>query len=173
MADETRLVPIQGAAVAATPVPVNVAELEPAVVGALELLAKCIPDLRRPLPETVRKARSGRTVSREAVTAIIAMVESSPRLRQIASLDPAHAREVVASADAYRAVAEHLKMLLDAVKHTAEARWAEVASSAVRAYHMATLMTDEQDPELAGHIANIRTHLGRRNGATGKKRKKA
>ena len=163
---------MQDVAIVPAPSPVPVAELEPTIVGALEVLAKCIPDLRRPLPETARKVRAGRTVSREAVTAIVSMVESSPRLQQLTALDPAHAREVLASADAYRAVAEHLEMLLGAVKHTAEARWAEVASSAVRAYHMATIMTDEQDPELAGHIATIRPHLGRRNGATGKKRKK-
>jgi hypothetical protein len=57
------------------------------------------------------------------------------------------------------------------VKYTAEARWAELTAEAMAAYGIAGVFAKKQkDAHLAAHLATIRRHLGRRNGATRKKK---
>ena len=180
MDDETRLITTgdsRALAVSETTaiVPVAVDELATKVIAALDLLAAIIPDLRKPHPETAPKVRGARTVSREAVTSIVAMVEASPALQTLKTMDTERAHEILSSSDAYRLVAERLEMLLTQVKYTSEARWAEVAAEAMSSYHMAGILArrgrDSERGELAAHLATIRKHLGRRNAATGKKKK--
>ena len=79
MNDETRLVPVRDEralteAEPTAPVPVSVDELATKVVDALDMIAAIIPDLRTPHPATAKQVRGGRTVSREAVNSIVAMV---------------------------------------------------------------------------------------------------
>jgi hypothetical protein len=177
MDDETRLVPAQERtgfteteATALTPV---ARELATKVVAALDMLAAIIPDLRKPHPATARKVRGARTISREAVSSIAAMADASPYLQAIKAMNTDRAREVLASMDDYRLLAERLEMLMADVKYTAEARWAEVVAEAMHAYRMASIYADDpSDAELAAHVATIRRHLGRRNAATGKRKKK-
>ncbi|HJQ41160.1 MAG TPA: hypothetical protein VKB93_28820 [Thermoanaerobaculia bacterium] len=177
MNDETQLVPTGTEAVA--PVPVAVDELATKVVAALEVIAAIIPDLRKPHPATAKKVRGGRTVSREAVGSILAMVEASPALQNfidqnLIGMNLDRTREVLSSADDYRLLGERLEMLCAQVKYTAEARWAEVVAQAMHAYHMACILAgDPKEAELAAHVATIRRHLGRRNGATGKRTKES
>ena len=162
--DETRLVPTAA-------VPVAVEELAAKVVAAPDMIAGIIPDLRKPHPATAKKVRGARTVSREAVSSIIAMVEASPVLQNMNTMNTERAREVLSSADAYRLLGERLDMLRAQVKYTAEARWAEVVAQAMHAYTMASILADDpKDAELAAHVATIRRHLGRRNAATGKRK---
>ena len=147
-------------------------ELATKVIAALDVIAAIIPDLRKPHPATRAKVHSGRTVSREAVVSIIAMVESSKALQRMKVMDTGHAREVVQSRDDYRLLAERLEELHAQVKFTIEARWAEVAREAMRAFRMAAAIADKdpREGELSAHLETIRRHLGRRNAATGKKR---
>lgn len=175
MKDETRLVPAQDESAliepeTTAPVPVAIDELATKLVTALDMLAAIIPDLRKPHPATAKKVRGARTVSRQAVRSIVAMVESSPVLQKMKKMNTERAREVLSSADAYRIVGERLDRLCAQVKYTAEARWAEVVAEAIHLYSLASVLA-ENDAELAAHIAVIRRHLGRRNAAT-KKRKK-
>jgi len=179
MDEETRLVPRRDSMTAApnevavVPAPATLDELTTKVVAALDVVTALIPDLRKPHPSTAKRVRGARTVSREAVTSIVAMVESSPMLQRLVSFDPNHAREVLESIDGFRIVAERVAMLLAQVKYTNEERWAEVVGKAMTAYQTAaTLARDPSDAELAAHVATIRRHLGRRNAATGKKRGK-
>lgn len=177
MNDETRLVPVrdEGAltdAEPAAPVPVSVDELTTKVVAALDMIAAIIPDLRTPHPASAKQVRGGRTVSREAVHSIVALVEASPRLQKVTQMDTARAREVLGSADAYRLLGERLDLLRAQVRYTAEARWAEVAAQAMLAYSVASVLADDPtEPELATRVETVRRHLGRRNGATGKRKK--
>ena len=175
MKDETRLVPAQnGSALTdverAAPVPVTIDELDTKLVAALDMIAARVPDLRKPHPATAKKVRAGRTVSRQAVSSIIAMVEASPVLQEMKTMNTEKAREVLSSADAYRLLGERLERLAAQVKYTAEARWAEVSAEALHAYSLASVLADPRDPELAAHVATIRGHLGRRNAATGKRK---
>lgn len=176
--DETRLVPAEDESVLTVvertaPVPVTVHELATKVVAALDLIAAIIPDLRTPQPATAKKVRGARTVSREAVNSIVAMFEASPVLQRMGTMDLDRLREVLSSADGYRLLGERLDMLSTQVKYTAEARWSEAVSEAMYTYTMATtLAADPAHADLAPHVATIRRHLGRRNAATGKKRKK-
>jgi len=177
MDDETRLVPAHDRAALTEAettalVPVGVDELATKVIAALDMLAAIIPDLRKPHPATVRKVRGARTISREAVSSIVAMTDASPFLQAMKTMNTDRAREVLASMDDYRLVAERLEILLASVKYTAEARWAEVVAEAMHSYRMASTVADDpRDADLAAHVATIRRHLGRRNAATGRRKK--
>jgi hypothetical protein len=178
MDDETRLVPAQdGSALTeketTATVPVALDELATKIVAALGMIAALIPDLRKPHPATAKKVRGARTVSREAVSSILAMVEASSMLQRILPMNIDRAHEVLSSVDDYRILGERLEVLCAQVKYTGEARWAEVVAQAMQAYAIAsTLAEDPQEAELAAHVATIRRHLGRRNAATGKRTKK-
>jgi hypothetical protein len=178
MDEENRLVPVQltravAGAETTVPAPVEIEELTTTVVAALDLIARIIPDLRTPHPATARKVRGGRTVPREAVVGIIAMVEASPALQEMNLLNTARAREVLEHDDGFRVLDERLKRLRRQVRYTVEARWAEVASEAMDAYSMAAYLAKKpRYADLAAHLATIRRHLARTNGSTATKKKK-
>lgn len=179
MKEETQLVQTQlnralAGAETTAPVPVAVYELTTKVVAALDLIAALIPDLRKPHPATEKKVRGGRTVPREAVVSIVAMVESSRTLQELNLLDTERAHEVLEYDDGFRVLDEQLQRLRRQVLHTVEARWAEVASQAMHAYAIArSLAKDPRDADLAAHVTTIRKHLGRKNGASGGKKGRA
>ena len=172
MDEETRLVPIQHGntpAVEETAL-VDAGELAGTIVAALDVIASLIPNLRAPHPTTARRVRGARTISREAVRSIVAAVEALPNLRALTSFDTNRARYVLESMDDLRLVTERLAMLQTKLKFTVESHWAEVVVEALNAYGVArALASDPDETEAAAHVANIRRHLGRRNGATGKK----
>ncbi|HET8773389.1 MAG TPA: hypothetical protein VFP80_06350 [Thermoanaerobaculia bacterium] len=177
MDEETRLVRTQvtsalaGKGTAAI-APVGIDELTTKVVAALDVIAALIPDLRTPHPRTAKKVRGGRTVPREAVVSIVAMVESSVPLQEMNLLNTERAHEVLEFDDGFRVLDEQLERLRAQVRYTVEARWAEIASDAMDAYHMAKhIAKEERHAGLAPHIATIRRHLGRTNDAKAKRRK--
>lgn len=173
MDEETRLVPTQvlnalqnAGTLALTPVGVH--ELATKVVAALDIIAAIIPDLRTPHPKTAKKVRGGRTVRREAIISIVAMVEASPGLQQMKLLNIERAHEIIEKDNAFQVLDERLEKLRKQVRYTVEARWAELVSEAMDAYHMAKqLAKDPRYADLAAHIAVIKSHL-----AKGKKKKK-
>ena len=177
MNEETRLVPAQVISALAAEetmsyAPVAVAELTTKVIAAIDLIAALIPDLRKPHPETKKQVRGARTVPREAIVAIVAMVESSRVLQspQLVDIDRAH--EVLQFDDGFRVLDQRIEMLRAQVSFTVEARWAELVTEAMAAYYMAKRYAkNPRYPELAQHIATIRGHLDRKNGTTGKKKK--
>ena len=134
------------------------------------MIPALIPDLRKPQPETAKKVRGARTVSREAVVSILAMAESCPALPKIMNCERTH--EVLESTDAFRLLGERIERLQAQVKYTLEARWAEVVGSAMAMYFVADKLAKKpENADLVPHVATIRRHLGRRNGATGKRKK--
>jgi hypothetical protein len=178
MDEETRLVPAQLTRAltneeTTTLAPVALDEVSTKIVAAIDLIASLIPDLRTPHPRTANQVRGGRTVPREAVVAIIAMIEASDAIRELNLLDPEHAREVVELDDNYRILDERLDRLRRQVRYTVEARWAEVASHAMDAYWMAKRFAKEpRYADLAAHVATIKRHMDRTNATTGKKKQK-
>jgi hypothetical protein len=179
MSKETRLVPSQAPHALshidiASLAPVTLEELTTTVIAGLNIIAAIIPDLRVPHPATKKKVRGARTVPREAVISIIAMVEASLVLQGMQILNLARAREVVEHDHGFRVLDERIEMLRKQVRYTMEARWAEVTSEAMAAYHVAKrLAKDPRYAELAAHLDTIRRHLGRKNGTTAKKQKTA
>ncbi len=177
MDDETRLVPAEVTSALAGEetlpfAPVAVAELTTKMIAAIDLLAALIPDLRKPHPKTKKQVRGARTVPRDAIVAIVAMVESSRVLQtpQLVDLDRAH--EVLQFDDGFRVLDQRIEMLRAQVSYTVEARWTELVTEAMTAYHMAKRYAkDPRYPELAQHVATIRGHLDRTNGTTGRKKK--
>lgn len=177
MNDETGLVPVEVTAALAGKesmpfAPVAVAELTTKMIAAIDLLAALIPDLRKPHPETKKRVRGARTVPRDAIVAIVAMVESSRMLQSLRLVDIDRAHEVLQFDDGFRVLDQRIEMLRAQVSYTVEARWAELVTEAMDAYHMAKRYAkDPSNPELAQHVATIRGHLDRKNGTTGKKKK--
>ena len=175
MDEETR-VSVQSTSVTAREVtdvaPLAASELAEKIVAALDAIAARIPDLRAPQPETAKRVRSARTVSRDAILAIIDAVEATPQLQRLAKLDPEHAQEEAEALDALRLVNDRITMLQSRIRYTIEARRAELVSSLMHAYTVGNALADERDPELLAHLANIRRHLGRKNGATARKARK-
>lgn len=176
MNDETRLVPAEvTSALAAETMPfapVTVAELTTKMIAAIDLIAALIPDLRKPHPDTKKRVRGARTVPREAIVAIVAMVESSRVLQSPQLVDIERAHEVLQFDDGFRVLDQRIEMLRAQVSYTVEARWAELVREAMNAYHLAKRYAkDPGYPELAQHVATIRGHLNRKNATTGKKKK--
>ena len=177
MDEENRLVPAQVLfALANTETralaPVGVEELATKVVAALDIIATVIPDLRTPHPATAARVRGARTISRETILSIVAMVESSPALQDMNLMNTGRAHEVLAFDDGFRVLDERLERLRAQIRYTVEARWAEIAGEAMDAYHMAGRLAKEpRYAGLAAHLETIRRHLGRRNAATGKRKK--
>jgi hypothetical protein len=165
--EETRLVAPPGASSpsdAETPsLPAtNAAEkLAANVLTALALIADRM-ELQSPHPETARRVRGARTVSREFVIALIAAVEARPELQALETFDINEAREVLQSNDSVRTVADRLAMLLSSVNYTMEARWAKIAHAALDTYRLASAMAfDPANGALAAHVEILRRHLGR------------
>ena len=177
MNDETRLVPAQVTSALApeeirTLTPVAVAELTTKIIAAIDLITALIPDLRKPHPNTKKKVRGARTVPREAIVAIVAMVESSRVLQSPQLVDLERAHEVLQFDDGFRVLDQRIEMLRAQVSYTVEARWAELVADAMDVYRIAKRYAkDPRYPELAQHVATIRGHLDRKNGTTGKKKK--
>jgi hypothetical protein len=153
--------------------PVAVEEVAAKFVAALDLIAALIPDLRTPHPATAKKVRGARTVPREAILSIVAMVESSSVLQSMNLLDTGRAHEVLEYDDNFRVLDERLERLRAQVRYTTEARWAEIASQAMDAYALARRLAKEpRYADLAAHLATIRRHLDRTNGKKEKKKAK-
>jgi hypothetical protein len=176
MDEETRIVSVQSTTVTGREVtdvaPLAASELAEKIVAALDAIAARIPDLRAPQPETAKRVRGARTVPRDAILAIIDAIEAVEVLQRLCKLDPDRIQEEFEALDALRLVNDRLTMLQSRVRYTIEARWAEMVSSLIHAYTVGNAMADERDPELLAHLANIRRHLGRKNGAAGKRARK-
>ena len=119
----------------------------------------------------MKKVRGGRTVPREAVIAIIAMVESSFAIRSMNLLDPEHAPR---SSSSTTSTAHSTNG-----SNGSAARSATPSKRGGRRWHprpwMRTcwrkrLAKEPRYADLAAHVATIGRHLDRTNGTT--KRKK-
>ena len=100
------------------------------------------------------------------------MVESSRLLQSLELVDLDRAHEVLQFDDGFRVLDQRIEMLRAQVSYTVEARWAELVTDAMSAYHMAKRYAkNPRNPELAQHVATISGHLDRKNATTGKKTK--
>ena len=140
------------------------------VVKVLDFLAEQLR-LETPHPSTAKRVRGARTVPREFVLAMIASAMSKPHLRIIGDFDHARARDAVESMDTCRLVTDQMTLYLARLKYTSEARWAEVAAEAMRAFSLASIIAeDPKEAELAAEVEHLRKQLGRTG--TRKKKKK-
>ena len=169
MTEDTRLVPAQvrralTTADVAALTPVSIEELTTTVIAALDVIEAIIPDLRTPHPATKGKVRGARTVPREAVASIVAMVEAFRGIIGEHLLDTERAREVLQHDEGFHILDERLQRLRAQVRYTVEARWAEVVTEAMNAYHIAKrLAKEERYACLVAHVETIRGHLARTN----------
>jgi hypothetical protein len=124
--------------------------------------------LESPHPSTARKVRGARTVPREFVVGLTALVEWMPMLS--GTFDTAAAHGVLESLDAHKQLAERTALLLASMKYTNEARWAKVVSAAMYTFAIASSMaTDPKNGELAARVESLSHLLGRRGTKKNKK----
>jgi hypothetical protein len=101
---------------------------------------------------------------------MIASAAGKPHLWAIGDFDHARAREAMESVEACKLLTDRTNLFLARLKYTSEARWAEVAAEAMRAFSLASILAkDPREPELAAEVENLRRHLGRKG--TRKKKK--
>jgi hypothetical protein len=153
----------------------------PALLSADELAAKIIDvmdmiaermELETPHASTSGHVRGGRTIPREFVVALTAAFESTPEMRVFDTFDPAEAREVLQTQDAYRQIAERTSRLLASMNYTIESRWAKVAGDATATFSLARIRARRSGQEkLAAVVENLRKLLGRKGKGTGRKKK--
>jgi hypothetical protein len=124
-----------------------------------------------PHPSTARRVRGARTVPREFVVGLTALVEWMPELSD--TFDTAAAHDVLESTDAYKQLAERTSLLLASMKYTNEARWARVVAAAMITFSIASILaTDPKNAALAARVENLRRLLGRRGTKKNRKEKK-
>lgn len=145
-------------------------QLAAQVSSIMDMIAERMA-LESPHPSTARKVRGARTVPREFVVGLTALVERFPVLSQ--SFDTAEAHDVLESTDAYKQLAERTSLLLASMKYTNEARWAKVVTAAMCTFAIAGVMARRpQNGDLAARVENLRRLLGRRGTKKNGKEKK-
>jgi hypothetical protein len=102
-------------------------QLAAQVSSIMDMIAERMA-LESPHPSTAKRVRGARTVSREFVVGLTALVEWMPVLSQ--TYDTAAAHEVLESIDTHKQLAERTALLLASMKYTNEARWAKVVNAA-------------------------------------------
>ncbi|HEY0143804.1 MAG TPA: hypothetical protein VGF48_23150 [Thermoanaerobaculia bacterium] len=139
-------------------------ELTAVAAKVMDLIAKRL-ELETPHPSTARRVRGARFVPREFVLSMMAAAERRPDLYPLGKFDSAKAREVLEAADAQRLLAERTAMFLASLHYTIEARWAEVAADALHCFRIASILAGDEDrPELAAEVENLKRQLGRKGG---------
>jgi hypothetical protein len=174
--EETReIVPLETTAVEKAPSPGAVTaraaanELAAQVTSIMDMIAERMA-LESPHPSTAKRVRGARTVPREFVVGLTALVEWMPRLAQ--TFDTGAAHEVLESIDAQKQLAERTALLLASMKYTNESRWAKVVAAAMLTFSLAGIMAkDPKNAELAARVESLSRLLGRR-GTKNKKEKK-
>ena len=136
----------------------------------IDAIAERIPS-RTAHPFMAGRMRASRTVSREFIASMIFVVEGTASLAALGTFDPQNARAMLQFTSAFRVFTDRVAVLLTSVNHTLESWRAEVADEAIQTYAIAKGMArDPGSAELAGHVANLRRDLGRRNGTHASRR---
>jgi hypothetical protein len=145
-------------------------QLAAQVSSILDMLAERMA-LQSPHPSTARKVRGARTVPREFVVGLTALVEWMPSLNH--TFDTAVAHDVLESMDAQKQLAERTSLLLASMKYTNELRWADVVAAAMLTFSLAAIKAkDPRNAELAARVESLSRLLGRRGTKTNRKEKK-
>ena len=145
-------------------------QLAAQVSSIMDMIAERMA-LESPHPSTARRVRGARTVPREFVVGLTALVEWMPALSKW--FDTAAAHDVVASIDAYQQLTERTSLLLASMKYTNEARWAKIVAAAMHTFSIAGAMSRRpENAELAARVENLSRLLGRRGRKKNTKKKK-
>lgn len=178
MDEETReIVPLEtsaleaaGPSTGAVTARVAADQLAAQVTSIMDMIAERMA-LESPHPSTARRVRGARTVPREFVVGLTALVEWMPSLGQ--RFDTAAAHEVLESMDAQKQLAERTALLLASMKYTNESRWAKIVADAMLTFSIASTMAkDPRNAELAARVESLSRLLGRRGTKKGRKENK-
>jgi len=148
------------------PVPATDAErLAFQVQDALKAAAGLIEELQYPHPETRRSARGARTVSKEFVRSMAALVDNSELLQQLGIYQSPRARASLQFLEAFVPVLHRSQTFTEALSYTLEAVHADLVEEALQAYRVANAVTRRgKNAELAAQLRILKKILGRKNG---------
>lgn len=133
--------------------------------AAVDAIGDLVPRLERPHRSTRRGIQAHRTVPREFIVSVIAVIEQVQELRAVGAFDAADARETMQFIDAFRPIADQIGALADALRFTMEARKARVVAGALRTYDIArSLGRDEENSDLTAHLSILKRDLRRGRG---------
>ena len=145
-------------------------QLAAQVTSIMDMIAERMA-LESPHPSTAKRVRGARTVPREFVVGLTALVEWMPSLGR--HFDTTAAHNVLESMDAQKQLAERTALLLASMKYTNEARWATVVAAAMLTFSIAAIAAkDPRNAELAARVESLSRLLGRRGTKKNRKEKK-
>jgi len=130
------------------------------VRSALDAIGALIPKLEQPHPSKMRGLRASRTVPKESIAQLIALVDQIEVLQRLGTFDVAEARETLQFIDAFRPIADQLAALLAALNFTMEARKARVVAAGLRTYAVAkSLARDDRSADIHSAIESLRSQM--------------
>jgi hypothetical protein len=131
-----------------------------------ELMAK-IPRLQLPHPKTAKLVKTHRSVPREFINTMIAIVGDSEQLASLGTFDASAGLEAMQFLDAFRPLRAQVASLLSAINYTMEVRKAEVAAQALQTYDIIKALNRDKKHRLNAHVEHLRRDMhrsGRRKG---------
>ena len=133
------------------------------LLGILNDFAARIPGLVSPHASTALTVRRGRTVPKAFMRSAIFTVQESGSLQAIGTLSIDDAREALQFVEAFRVVAERLRILTTDLNFTIDWKTSLVADATLRVYAISKAMArDPNSGNLGGHNAFLKKHLGRK-----------
>lgn len=129
---------------------------------ALEALAARIPNLQSPGPKS-RSIRGHRTVPRQFLRSMIAVVDGSESLQAVRKFDPAEARDALQFEAAFVPLLRQLVALTASLSFTIDARIAAVVAKALQTYTIAkAIARDPSSADLTNPLRVLKRDLGRK-----------
>lgn len=107
------------------------------VKKSLDATTAAIPGLIRPHPATSRSIRGHRTVPRDFIRSMIAVVDQMEVLQNAGTFDTEEAAATLQFEAAFRPVADDVARLLANLNYTIDAKLAAVAAKALQTYSIA------------------------------------
>jgi hypothetical protein len=156
-----------------TPTTTDADRLAAQVTEALQSGAALIERLRYPHPKLRRSARGARTVSKDFVRFMAALVDNSASLQRLNIFSSPRAREGLQFMEAFLPVLNESETFTNALRYTLEAVHADLVEEALGTYRLANVLARTgRDPELAARLETLKKVLGRKSGRAAAKRKK-
>ena len=145
-----------------SPTVTNSQELAAEFMARIESAFALLGPLQSPHPSTDPFVRSNHTVPLEFIADVAAAVEDDPDLAFPKRFDPREARGVLQFLQAFEPAADHVEILLDALRYTMRMKKAKVADGALQIYHVAKMLGRRRDgAAIAERAAIMRRALGR------------
>jgi hypothetical protein len=135
-------------------------------VEEIRAMRQAIPNFVFPVTKSDRRRlTSAATLPPQFVELTAVAMKNSPSLVRGGGVDPAQTRDLMTFAEAYEPLADELEALAKFVRHTVTAARNKAGSDALLTYAVAQRLAKRPETaDLAPHVDDMRTALGRRGG---------